>query len=140
MNRFTTHFFNTNQISNIETQDVNELYNKFINYIGENKFDYSSKSEKLLEDLKVIAEKEEMRDDVLNLILQLDQEYEDEKMVELEKYKSEIIYLIEEELAARIDGRSGRILQALKHDKQFDIAVELFGDEAVYNNILGITN
>lgn len=138
--RFTTNFFNTNQISTIETLDDNELYSKFINYLGKNKFDYSSKSEKLLEDLKVIAEKEEMHDDVLNLILQLDQEYEDEKMIELEKYKSEIIYLIEEELAARIDGRSGRIMQSLKHDKQFDVAVSLFSNEVVYNNLLGIVN
>ncbi len=138
--RFTTNYYNTNKIEDIESIDKQKLFENFINYIKENKFEYSSNSEKLLEDLRLIAKKEEMHEDVFNLITQLDNEYEDEKIAELEKYKNEIIYLIEEELASRLDGRSGRIVQSLKHDKQFEIANTILASESTYNDLLGISN
>ena len=138
--RFTTNYYNTNKIYDIESIDKEKLFISFINYIRENKFEYSSNSEKLLEDLRVIAEKEKMHEDVFSLITQLDNEYEDEKIAELEKYKNEIIYLIEEELASRIDGRSGRIIQSLKHDKQFEIASEILASELTYKQLLGISD
>ena len=138
--RFATYYFNTNSVSDISLLDGSELYMKFITYIKENKFDYSSKSEKILEDLRLIANEEEMNEEVFELISNLDKEYKDEKISELAKYKNEIIYLIEEELAARVDGRSGGILQALKHDSQFDVALSILGDESTYNKLLGVTN
>lgn len=138
--RFATNYFNTNKVTDIALLNDIELYNKFIEYINENKFEYSSPSEKLLENLRTLAEKEEMQDDVLKLITQLDSEFEDEKMTELERYKNEIIYRIEEELAARIEGRSGRILESLKHDKQFDAALSILGSKSTYKILLGMTN
>ncbi|MEN8192615.1 MAG: S41 family peptidase [Bacteroidota bacterium] len=138
--RFATNYFNTHDVTDINQLADDDLFQKFIEYIKANKFDYSSKSEKLLEDLRVIAEKEEMQEDIFNLISQLDQEYEDEKIAELEKYNQEIICLIKEELAARIDGRSGRILQSLKHDRQFEVATSILQNGNAYNNLLGITN
>jgi len=138
--RFATLYYNTNNVTEISNIKSDELYTKFIDYIKENKFEYSSRSEKLLEELRVIAEREEMHEDVFKLIVNLDQEYQDEKISELAKYKNEIMFLIEEELAARIDGRSGRILQSLKHDKQFDVALSILGNELTYSNLLGVTN
>lgn len=138
--RFATNYFNTNKVTNISLLDDKELYNKFIKYINENKFEYSSPSEKLLKNLRTIAKKEEMHDEVFNLMSQLDSEFEDEKMTELERYRNEIIYRIKEELAARINGRSGRILESLKHDKQFDVALSILGSKSTYKNLLGMAN
>jgi len=138
--RFATNYYNTNKVTDVESLNNEELYNKFIEYINEKKFEYSSPSEKLLKDLKTIAEKEEMQEDVLKLIADLDSEFQDEKMTELQKYKNEIVYRIEEELAARVEGREGRILQSLKHDKQFDVALSILDNEPTYKNLLGMAN
>lgn len=138
--RFATNYFNTNKVTDIALLNDKELYNKFIEYINENKFEYSSPSEKLLKNLRTIAKKEEMHDDVFKLITKLDSEFEDEKMTELKRYKNEIVYRIEEELAARIEGRSGRILESLKHDKQFDVALSILGSKSTYKNLLGMAN
>lgn len=138
--RFATNYFNTNNISQIDTVDSIELFDKFIEYIGEYKFEYTSKSEKLLQDLEEIAKDEEMNEDIMNLITQLDGEYEDEKRAELEKFNSEIVCEIKQELAARIDGREGRILQSLKHDKQFDVALSVLRNNKLYNKIIGVSN
>lgn len=138
--RFATYYFNTNNISQIDSLDRNELFNKFIVYLGEHKFEYTSKSEKLLQDLQEIAKDEEMNKEIMNLISQLDSEYESDKTAELKKFKSEIVCEIKEELAARIDGREGRILQSLKHDKQFDVALYVLKNNTIYNKLVGVSN
>jgi carboxyl-terminal processing protease len=138
--QFATKYFNTNKITNIDTLDENKMFNKFLTNIGEHKFEYNSKSEKMLITLKEIAEKEEMNNTILELIEKLNNEYSSEEKVELEKYKSEIICEIKKELAARIDGREGRILQSLKHDHQFEVALSILKDSSKYNDYLGISN
>ncbi len=138
--RFATNYFNTNNISQIDSVNKNELFNKFIEYISEHKFEYTSKSEKLLQDLKEIAKDEEMNKEIMALITQLESEYESEKRTELEKFKHEIICEIKQELAARIDGREGRILQSLKHDKQFDAALYVLKNNTIYNSLIGAPN
>jgi len=138
--RFATNYFNTNNISKIDTVKASELFDKFIEYLGEHKFDYTSKSEKLLQDLQEIAKDEEMNEEIIKLISQLDNEYESEKTTELKKFKSEIVCEIKQELAARIDGREGRILQSLKHDKQFDVALLVLKNNRLYNKLIGVSN
>ena len=138
--RFATNYFNTNNISQIDTVDEAELFDKFIEYLGERKFEYTSKSEKLLQDLQEIANDEMMNNEIINLISQLDSEYESEKRAELEKFKSEIVCEIKQELAARIHGREGRIIQSLKHDKQFEVALSVLRDNTVYNDLIGVSN
>ncbi|MCF6268421.1 MAG: S41 family peptidase [Melioribacteraceae bacterium] len=138
--RFATNFFNTKSISTIDSVNASELFDSFIVYLNEHKFDYTSKSEKLLKDLQEIAKDEEMNEEIINLISQLDGEYESEERAELEKYKHEIICEIKQELAARIDGREGRILQSLKHDKQFDVALYVLKNDTIYSNLIGALN
>ena len=138
--RFATNYFNTNTISKIDSVEGSVLFNNFTKYLGEHKFEYTSKSENLLKDLNEIAKDEEMNEDIIKLIVKLDDEYESEKRAELEKYKSEIVCEIKQELAARISGREGRILQSLKHDKQFDVALHLLKNDTVYNSLIGISN
>ena len=138
--RFATNYFNTNVISNIDSLDGGKIYLGFLSYLEEHKFDYTSKSEKLLTDLEKIAKKEEMSKSIKELINTLENEYKSEETAELEKHKNEIISEVKEELAARISGRKGRILQSIKKDKQFSVALEILNNNSVYNKLLGVKN
>jgi carboxyl-terminal processing protease len=138
--RFATNYFNTHTISEVEEADSSELYSEFIKYLKEHNFDYTSESEKLLKELEKIAKDEKLNSDILPLLTKLKDAYQKDKMVELERHKSEIVYKIKEELAARISGKEGRILQGLKHDKQFNVALSVLADSIIYNKLLGLKN
>jgi len=136
--QFATNYFNGNSVTNIDKLDESKLFNELLIYLSEHKFDYTSQSEKLLEELKKIALEEKMDKDILASISDLDKKYKTEEISELEKHKSEIICEIKMELAARISGREGRILQSLKNDKQFKVALSILNDNLLYNKILGV--
>lgn len=136
--RFATKHFNTNSIDDIDNLDENIVFSEFLKYLSEHKFDYNSRSEKLLADIEKIAKEEEMTQEIVNLIKELGNLYKSEEMIELEKHKAEIICEIKKELAARISGREGRILQSIKKDKQFKIAVEILNNKTIYNKMLGV--
>lgn len=136
--QFATNYFNGNSVTNIDKLDESKLFNELLIYLSEHKFDYTSQSEKLLEELKKIALEEKMDKDILTSISDLDKKYKTEEISELEKHKSEIICEIKMELAARISGREGRILQSLKNDKQFKVALSILNDNLLYNKILGV--
>ena len=136
--QFATNYFNGNSVTNIDKLDESKLFNELLIYLSEHKFDYTSQSEKLLEELKKIALEEKMDKDILTSISDLDKKYKTEEISELEKHKSEIICEIKMELASRISGREGRILQSLKNDKQFKVALSILNDNLLYNKILGV--
>lgn len=138
--QFATNYFNTNSVTSNDSLDESEIYSEFLSYLSKHKFDYTSKSEKLLSELERIAEKEEMTKEILSLIGNLEGKYKSEKMLELKKYKQEILCKIKEELAARISGREGRVLQSLKKDKQFKVALDVLNNTDLYNKLLGVNN
>jgi carboxyl-terminal processing protease len=136
--RFATKHFNTNNIDDIDNLDEKIVFSGFLKYLSEHKFDYNSRSEILLADIEKIAKKEEMNEDIMNLINELGDLYKSEEIIELEKHKAEIICEIKKELAARISGREGRILQSIKKDKQFNVAIDILNNEDMYNQLLGV--
>ncbi len=138
--QFATNYFNTNNVTSIDSLDESHIYLEFLDYLSKHKFDYTSQSEKLLSELEKIAKKEEMPKDVLSIIDSLESKYKSEKMTELKKYKQEILCKIKEELAARISGREGRVLQSLKKDKQFSVALDVLNNTDLYNKLLGVNN
>ena len=138
--KFATNYFNTNNISDIDSLDERKIYLEFLSYLEEHKFEYTSKSVKLLADLKKIAENEEMSESITKLINNLESKYNSEEVAELERHKNEIICEVKEELAARISGREGRVLQSIKKDKQFNVALEILKNNSVYNKLLGVKN
>jgi len=138
--QFATNYFNTNTISNIDKLDANKLFLEFNKYLSEHEFDYISQSEKLLSDLGKIALDEKMGKDILTSISNLKNKYKTEEQLELEFNKTEIISEIKMELAARISGREGRIIQSIKNDKQFKVALEILKDNLIYNKLLGVKN
>jgi hypothetical protein len=113
-----------------------ELFNKFLLYLQEVDFNTSSKSIKLIDQLRESLSENEKSDDILSSIDLLEDKLEAVKKSGLSDVRDEITIEIRKELAGRIFGMDGRIKESLKTDKQFTAALNVVNQEAVYSNLL----
>jgi len=136
--KFATNFFNTNSPQSISKESDEDLLNMFQKYLNTQDFDYKSQSEILLTELEESIKKEGYNSNLLGEVEKLDVKFDEIKKKELNKHKTDIIAEIKEELAARTDGRKGRITESLKFDNQFATALNILNDERVYDSLLAI--
>jgi len=134
--RFATNYFNSSQDIDLEIISNVELYNKFIQYLKDVDFCTSSKSIKLMEQLKEALTENEKSKKILSSIELLEGELKVIQEYELSEYQDEITNEIRKELAGRISGRDGRIKESLKNDKQFAAAVDIVKQQSVYLHLL----
>ena len=111
-------------------------YNSFVSYLTDKDYDYTTRSEKTMEDLKTIAEKEKYYDDVKAEYESLKAKIQHNKKDDLLKYKSEIKDLLEEEIASRYYFQKGRITASLKDDPEIKEALEVLSSGHKYKDIL----
>jgi len=134
--RFATSYYNKNLERKINEKVDEQLFEKFVKHFNEQNFEYKSKSEKLILELEKNFKKDGYDEDLLEELEMIKNKFSDIKNQELIKYKEDIIAGIKKELAARTDGRKGRIIESLKHDDQFSTAIEILNDDDVYNKLL----
>ncbi len=134
--KFASYYFNTNEISNLDLIDKEDLFNRFVGYLDTQKINYTSKEEKVLSELMEMIKTKKYNSDLEKGLKQINEKLQKIKREELEKFKDEIVLEIMTELAARLNGRKGRIEEALKSDKQFKTAYEILSNSKLYNQIL----
>lgn len=108
----------------------------FQKYISTKDYDFTTKSEKSLEDLRKNAEEEKYYSDLKNELDSLQSKLAHNKQDDVVKYKDEIISLIEEEVASRYFYQSGRIKESLSHDNELEKAIEVLNNSVYYSGIL----
>ncbi len=136
--KFATHYYNTSTSAQVKANVEDQLFETFMNYIKEQEFTYKTESELLISDLKKTIKREGYNSNLLEDVELLYNKFTVIKEAELIKYKNDIISEIKSEIAARIDGRKGRIIESLKYDEQFSTALELLGSSLEYNNLLNV--
>ncbi|MFC2083825.1 S41 family peptidase [Bacteroidota bacterium] len=134
--KFATYFYNSNQDLVLNSLKDSTYFNTFMAYLNEYEFYYLSKSEKLLDEIKINCEKENYGKEVHSCINSLAEKLTTAKKNELKKYKHEVVARIKMELAARIHGRNGRINESLKNDNQFFTALQILNNEDAYSQML----
>jgi carboxyl-terminal processing protease len=117
--QFATNFFNGNGTSQNITDE--RLLNEFKSFLGNKKFEFVSPSQKLINQLKLTAEKENLDNDIKVFLDKIEKQLNENMTKEIDKYSTEIVSSIKEELAARSEGRIGRIITALKYDNNLNI-------------------
>jgi hypothetical protein len=105
-------------------------------YLDKSEFSYKTKSELLISDLEKSIKEEGYNSGLLGDLENLVNKFELIKNDELTKYKNDIISEIKSEIAARTDGRKGRIIESLNHDAQFETAINLLNSDKMYNGLL----
>lgn len=136
--KFTTNFYNTNPAIDFTSVKSENLISAFNIYIEKEDYQFTTKAEGLLKQLKEITEAEDYSDTFEQMVKDICTNYQDMKKDELKRYEADIIAEIRQELAARVDGRNGRIKESLKYDKQFDVALSILNDKTNYKLILTV--
>ncbi len=111
--------------------------NDFFTYLSDKEYDYTSKSEQLLKNLKEVTDKEQYFAALKTDISQLETEIKHDKQQDLQKNKEEIRQLLEYEIVSRYYLLHGQITESLEDDEAVKKAVEILQNNVKYQQILG---
>jgi carboxyl-terminal processing protease len=111
-------------------------YEKFVEYLSDKKIEYETHTEKVLEELKKVAEREKYYEDFQNEYEALTQKSKRNKKEDLYKFKDEIKESLENEIVSRYYYQKGRIEASLDYDIELKKAVELLSNKNAYASIL----
>ncbi len=136
--RFANQFARTHSsIPPAETFRIDEAtYQAFIEFVKNEKFTYTTESERLLKKLKEITAEESYLDAVGVQIDQLEKELEINKQTDLLKHREEIEELLKVEIVTRYYYQKGKIAAALGNDPELKKATEVLLDQKLYSALL----
>jgi len=134
--KFATHFFNRHPRVKLKRINQKTLFNEFKKFLRNSNFQYRSRAIHRLEKLKMFFEREKYLRKFKKELDNLKVKITKAKKNALELNKKDILHEIYTELAARISGRKGRIIQSLKYDQQFKTALNIFKNPGVYKTLL----
>jgi len=118
------------QIKEVKDFNLSDAeYTDFTNYLSNKNYDYKTKSELELNDLKKNAVEEKYYNDVKNEFDALVAKVIANKKEDLVKHKTEIKKYLEEEIVSRYYFQKGRIEFSLKHDEDLKEALRLISDQ-----------
>jgi len=116
---------------------TDKMYDNFKAYILRQDFTYSTASEEMLKRMKKTAEEEGFYDDLSNEYESLMSKVTPSKERDLEKFKTQITLILENEIISRYYYQNGRAIQSFKDDVFIDKSMEILQDKSKYNTILG---
>lgn len=112
-----------------------EEYKDFLSFIEDKKYDYTTKTERMLDDLINVAKNESYYDGISDALDVLDKNIRHDKKQDVIKHQDEIKALLEKEIAGRYKYQKGEIEVSLKYDKELEKAIEVLQSEE-YKTIL----
>ena len=112
------------------------LYQEFVNYLKDKKYDYKSDTEELLNELKDAAVEENYFKAIESLYNEMKTKLESDKANDLMKFKQEISEYLASEIVVRYYFQKGRIINTLSYDPDVKKAKEVLNDPARYKDIL----
>lgn len=119
---------------------TDELYNDFVAFLNNKEYDYTTKSEKALEEYKTAAEKEKYFDAIKADYEALKTKMNHDKKADLIKFKPEIKELLCEEIVGRYYYQKGKIEATFNYDDEILKAVEVLNNPSLYKTTLGTKN
>jgi carboxyl-terminal processing protease len=111
-------------------------YDEFTVFLNGKEYDYTTKTEKTLEDLKEDAKADKTLEAINPDIEALKAKIMHNKKDDLQKFKPEIKQFLEEEIASRYYFQNGRLEASLKDDPEVKEALAVLSDNSKYTKIL----
>lgn len=139
---YATHFYTQQPhiASSSEFSLSDSQYNDFVAFLNERDFEYESQTEYVLNEL-IKASKSEHYDkllkpitDSLKLVIRANSDKD------FEEYKSEIKFLLEEEIVGRYFFQKGKAEYNINNDSIMDKCIDIFVNSNRYNDILTGSN
>ncbi len=115
---------------------TDEIYDEFTKFISNKEYDYTTKSEKILKDLKETSEKEKYFDAIKTDYDNLKTKMMHDKNKDLVKFKDEIKTLLKIEMSGRYYYQKGKIESSLSDDPEIAKSIETLKDMPAYKSIL----
>ena len=125
-------------ISRPEEFELEEnVYNDFISYV-ENRpdFEYSTTVEKKLLEIKEILEKDSAYSDIKSEFLTLEKKLKGDLITDLERYKIEIVPLIENEIVARFYFQRGKTVHSFSFSDAMNQSKRILKSSSEYSKLL----
>jgi carboxyl-terminal processing protease len=111
-------------------------YNDFIAFLSNKDYDYTTKSEKLLKDMKEATEKDKSFESIKTEYEAMQSKIKHDKQGDLIKFKDELKDLLEDEIVSRYYYERGRIESSFNEDEDIKAALNVFSKRSTYDSIL----
>ena len=111
-------------------------YARFVSFLSDKDYSYKTKTEKLLNDLKEEADKENKLSEIKPEFDALNAKVSHSKKNDLSQFKNEIRKVLENEIASRYFFERGRIEQAFQYDNDITEALKVIASRSVLASIL----
>ncbi|MBQ0016734.1 MAG: S41 family peptidase [Bacteroidales bacterium] len=135
---YATHFVKQHDTiappSRFEITD--EIYSDFVNYLSDKDYTYTTITEKMIKELKKVAEEEQYLQAIETDLTAMEQKFTNDKKEDLYRYKGEISDMLKSELLTRYYYERGRTEGMITTDKDVQKAVEVMRDVPQYNKLL----
>ena len=128
---------NPNIASAKDFEITDEIYNDFIEFLKDKDYNYTTMSEKILDELLASAKKEKLGENTLKEIELIKTQIAEDKKEDLIKYKEDLKEILLSEIVVRYYNQKGRIEALLKHDNEVKEAIKLLNNQEEYKKILG---
>lgn len=115
------------------------MFNEFVAYLSDKEYDYTTKSEKSLTELKANADAEKYYDEIKTEYEALKLKLQHNKKEDILKFKTEIIEFLKEEIVSRYYFQKGRAQASLEFDKEVIKSLGIFNDLTTYTEIVNGT-
>ncbi len=135
---YATEYWNSNEElrdgTKFEMTDAE--FESFVEFLDGKDYDYTSQSEKKLEELKEISQEESYYDAIKATMDELEHDIKHDKANDLLKNKAEVKRILELEVVSRYNFQKGRIANSLTDDSEVLEAVKIIKDDSKYDDIL----
>jgi carboxyl-terminal processing protease len=135
---YATNYVNTHDsIKDIDSFEISdEVYQEFIQFVNDRKFEYKTQTEYYIEKLQKQAEKDGFDEQLNKDIAEMKENLELLKSKEITKNKKEIARLLRIEILSRYFFMNGKLSASLRDDHEVKAALELLLDNEKYQSIL----
>ncbi len=116
---------------------TDEIYNDFIEFLKDKDYNYTTTSEKILDNLLTSAKEEKLGEETLKEIELIRTQIAEDKKDDFIKFKKEIKEILLSEIVVRYYNQKGKIEALLKHDNEVEKAIDLLYNKKEYEKILG---
>ncbi len=117
-------------------QLTDQDFNDFVAFTKDKSYDYTTKTEEVINDLELYAGKENYLTSIQPEIDELKTKVKHDKEQDLQKNKDEIMKMLLPEIVSRYYYQNGRLESSLKNDTEIKKAIEILNDKSLYDTTL----
>ncbi len=130
VNEWVTNHPTIDSVADFRFQD----WDKFVGFLQRGDYEYTSKAEKALE--KALEATKEEGYDISAALKAIQTQVDQEQLAAIQSYKTEIVSIIEKEIAGRYYYQRGEVQMGLRNDKEVQEAIAVLNDPARYAELL----